>query len=311
MNLRQLQYNKDNELWETNRMLTSGVVQRSQVDTDFDEDHEPRVHLMVHDIRPPFLDGRIVFTKQVETVQTVKDPTSDLAIFSRNGSRLLRERREQRERIKNAEKFELAGTALGNVMGIKREEETHATAADPYADSKFSTHMQQSQGQSKFAQQKTLKEQRSYLPAFAVRDELLKVIRDNQVIVIVGETGSGKTTQLTQYLHEAGYAKYGMIGCTQPRRVAAMSVAKRVAEEMECKLGSQVGYAIRFEDCTSHETVIKYMTDGVLLRESLRSSDLEQYSCIVMDEAHERSLNTDVLLGLVKNGNPLISPSCV
>ena len=77
------------------------------------------------------------------------------------------------------------------------------------------------------------------------------------VVVVVGETGSGKTTQLTQYLHEEGFTKYGMVGCTQPRRVAAMSVAKRVSEEADCKLGSTVGYAIRFEDCTSEDTVIK------------------------------------------------------
>lgn len=92
-----------------------------------------------------------------------------------------------------------------------------------------------------------------------------------------------------------------MIGCTQPRRVAAMSVAKRVSEEMEVNLGSEVGYSIRFEDCTSNKTVIKYMTDGVLLRESLVDPDLDKYSCIIMDEAHERALNTDVLMGLFKN----------
>lgn len=148
-------------------------------------------------------------------------------------------------------------------------------------------------------------------------------------MIVVGETGSGKTTQLTQYLHEDGYTDYGMIGCTQPRRVAAMSVAKRVSEEMGVRLGeevslaggvarcslvtavglledvpvslpSQVGYAIRFEDCTSEKTVIKYMTDGILLRESLREADLDNYSAIIMDEAHERSLNTDVLFGLLR-----------
>ena len=92
-----------------------------------------------------------------------------------------------------------------------------------------------------------------------------------------------------------------MIGCTQPRRVAAMSVAKRVAEEMDCELGHQVGYAIRFEDCTNEDTIIKYMTDGILLRESLKESDLDNYSCIIMDEAHERSLPTDVLFGLLRD----------
>lgn len=93
-----------------------------------------------------------------------------------------------------------------------------------------------------------------------------------------------KTTQLTQYLLEEGYGRTGMIGCTQPRRVAAMSVAKRVSEEFGCALGEEIGYSIRFEDVTGEKTKIKYMTEGVLLRESLNGDDLEQYSCIVMDE---------------------------
>lgn len=112
--------------------------------------------------------------------------------------------------------------------------------------------------------------------------------------------GSGKTTQLTQYLHEEGYSKNGLIGCTQPRRVAAMSVAKRVSDEMDVKLGEEVGYTIRFEDCTSSRTIVKYMTDGILVRESLSDPDLDTYSVIIMDEAHERSLNTDVLFGLLR-----------
>lgn len=116
----------------------------------------------------------------------------------------------------------------------------------------------------------------------------------------MGETGSGKTTQLTQYLLEDGFGRYGVIGCTQPRRVAAVSVAKRVSEEMGVELGSIVGYSIRFEDCTSNQTIIKYMTDGVLLRESLSDDELDMYSAIIMDEAHERSLNTDVLFGILK-----------
>ena len=99
---------------------------------------------------------------------------------------------------------------------------------------------------------------------------------------------------------EEGYAKRGMIGCTQPRRVAAMSVAKRVSDEQGVKLGDEVGYSIRFEDVTSKKTTVKYMTDGILLRESLRDADIDMYSVIIMDEAHERSLNTDVLFGLLR-----------
>ncbi|CAG8483865.1 6782_t:CDS:10 [Rhizophagus irregularis] len=306
---RQEQYNRDNELWETNRMLTSGIVQRREIDLDFEDDSEARVHLLVHDLKPPFLDGRMVFTKQLEAVQSVKDPTSDMSVFSRKGSQLVKEKREQIERQKAAKNVaEVAGTALGNIMGIKPTEEDDSAAPrtnevdmeNPKGDSQFASHLKASEAVSVFARSKTLREQREYLPAFAIREELLRIIRDNQVVVVVGETGSGKTTQLTQYLHEDGYSKYGTIGCTQPRRVAAMSVAKRVSEEMECKLGTTVGYAIRFEDCTSESTVIKYMTDGVMLRESLKEPDLDHYSAIIMDEAHERSLQTDVLMGLLR-----------
>ena len=155
-------------------------------------------------------------------------------------------------------------------------------------------------GVSEFARTKTIQEQREFLPIFSVREELMNVIRENQVVVIVGETGSGKTTQLTQYLYEDGYARDGLIGCTQPRRVAASSVAKRVATEKGVKVGDLVGYAIRFEDCTSSKTRIKYMTDGILLRESMSDPTPEAYSVIIMDEAHERSLDTDVLFGIMK-----------
>ena len=95
----------------------------------------------------------------------------------------------------------------------------------------------------------------------------MQAIADNQILIVIGETGSGKTTQMTQYLVEMGFAKRGRIGCTQPRRVAAMSVAKRVSEEFGCRLGQDVGYTIRFEDCTSQDTIIKYMTDGMWLRQ--------------------------------------------
>ncbi|KAF6165161.1 hypothetical protein GIB67_000745 [Kingdonia uniflora] len=146
-----------------------------------------------------------------------------------------------------------------------------------------------------------LQEDRKTLPIYAYREALLQAIHDHQVLVIVGETGSGKTTQIPQYLHEAGYTKQGKVGCTQPRRVAAMSVAARVSQEMGAKLGHEVGYSIRFEDCTSEKTILKYMTDGMLLREFLGEPDLASYSVIMVDEAHERTLSTDVLFGLVKD----------
>ncbi|CAK8572444.1 unnamed protein product [Lathyrus sativus] len=146
-----------------------------------------------------------------------------------------------------------------------------------------------------------LQAERKKLPIYAYRDELLKAVKKYQVLVIVGETGSGKTTQIPQYLHEAGYTKHGMIACTQPRRVAAMSVSARVAQELGVKLGHEVGYSIRFEDCTSDKTILKYMTDGMLLREFLGEPDLASYSVVMVDEAHERTLSTDILFGLVKD----------
>lgn len=304
---KQAQRHKDNELWEKNRMFRSGAVTRLDHDEDFDEVSEAKVHLIVNNIIPPFLDGRIVFTKQQEPVVPIRDPTSDMAMVAKKGSRLVRVHREQSERKKAQKKeWELAGSKLGNLLGVKKEDDREDKDTDDVMDhregQKFADHMKVDQEKkSEFAKTKTLKQQREFLPVYACRHDLLKIVRDNSVVIIVGETGSGKTTQLTQYLHEDGYTKYGMIGCTQPRRVAAMSVAKRVSDEMEVELGEEVGYSIRFEDCTSEKTMIKYMTDGILLRESLREPDLDHYSAIIMDEAHERSLNTDVLFGLLRS----------
>ncbi|XP_053907952.1 pre-mRNA-splicing factor ATP-dependent RNA helicase DHX16 [Cuculus canorus] len=148
----------------------------------------------------------------------------------------------------------------------------------------------------------TAQEVRRSLPIFPFRAELVAAIAHHQVLIIEGETGSGKTTQIPQYLHEEGYTRGGLkIGITQPRRVAAMSVAARVAVEMGTKLGNEVGYSIRFEDCTSERTLLKYMTDGMLLREFLTEPDLASYSVVMVDEAHERTLHTDVLFGLIKD----------
>ncbi|GAP85816.1 putative pre-mRNA-splicing factor ATP-dependent RNA helicase PRP16 [Rosellinia necatrix] len=148
----------------------------------------------------------------------------------------------------------------------------------------------------------SIQETRKSLPIFKYRDEFIAAIEQYQILVLVGETGSGKTTQLPQYLHEAGYTKGGLkVGCTQPRRVAAMSVAARVAEEMGVKVGNEVGYSIRFEDNTSDKTILKYMTDGMLLREFMTEPDLAGYSALMIDEAHERTVHTDILLALVKD----------
>ncbi|XP_076000780.1 putative ATP-dependent RNA helicase DHX40 isoform X2 [Genypterus blacodes] len=138
------------------------------------------------------------------------------------------------------------------------------------------------------------------LPIYQHKAKLVQAVRDSDFLVVTGETGSGKTTQLPQYLHQAGFSKHGKIGITQPRRVAAITVAQRVAQEMQCTLGKEVGYQVRFDDCTTQDTAVKYLTDGCLLRETLADPELSQYSVVILDEVHERSLNTDILLGLLK-----------
>jgi ATP-dependent RNA helicase DHX8/PRP22 len=147
----------------------------------------------------------------------------------------------------------------------------------------------------------SITQQRAGLPIAKLKTELVNAFNNNQVLVVIGETGSGKTTQMTQYMAEMGLTKKGIVGCTQPRRVAALSVAKRVAEEYGCTLGQEVGYSIRFDDMTSPETIIKYMTDGMLMREYLADNDLNRYSALMLDEAHERTIHTDVLFGLLKD----------
>src|SRR5277367_4021762 len=124
----------------------------------------------------------------------------------------------------------------------------------------------------------------------------------SQILVFVGETGSGKTTQIPQFVlfDDLPHLNNKMVACTQPRRVAAMSVAKRVSNELDVQLGQEVGYSIRFEDVTGPNTILKYMTDGMLLREAMNDHNLSRYSCIILDEAHERTLATDVLMGLLK-----------
>lgn len=142
---------------------------------------------------------------------------------------------------------------------------------------------------------------RKQLPVWEQKDEFLDMLRKNQTIVLVGETGSGKTTQIPMFCVESGLTRgRKLVACTQPRRVAAMSVSKRVSEEMDVELGEEVGYTIRFEDLTSSKTILKYMTDGMLLREAMTDPLLEKYAVVVLDEAHERTLATDVLFGLIK-----------
>ncbi|KAG2342230.1 P-loop containing nucleoside triphosphate hydrolase protein [Suillus weaverae] len=153
------------------------------------------------------------------------------------------------------------------------------------------------------AQYKKILEARKSLPVFAHMAEFYKIFNKHQIIIMVGETGSGKTTQIPQFVaySDLPHTKNKIVACTQTRRVATTAVAERVADEMDVKLGQQVGYSIRFEDMTeAGTTFLKYMTDGILLREAMHDPDLSRYSTIIVDDAHERTLATDILMGVLK-----------
>nr|SZF06502.1 putative ATP-dependent RNA helicase DHX33 [Psoroptes ovis] len=159
------------------------------------------------------------------------------------------------------------------------------------------------------------------LPVCLVKNQLIEQIQKTETLIIIGETGSGKTTKIPQFLYQHSFLKYdqrsnfnnvdsknkGIIGITQPRRVAAVSIAQRVAEEMNCQVGGLVGYKIRFDDTTSQKTQIKYMTDGILLREAISDPLLLNYRVIILDEAHERTVQSDLLFGIVKQAQRLRS----
>ena len=138
------------------------------------------------------------------------------------------------------------------------------------------------------------------LPVAQKHDEIIEAIKNNQVLIIAGETGSGKTTQIPKMCLEAGLGLHGLIGHTQPRRLAARAVSTRIAQELGEELGLSVGYKVRFTDVTSENCYIKLMTDGILLSETASDRLLLNYDCIIIDEAHERSLNIDFLLGYLK-----------
>ncbi|CAN3373346.1 hypothetical protein DIURU_001279 [Diutina rugosa] len=238
-----------------------------------------RLQVVSHFHTPPFLQQNshylsVHLEKMGPMVDPVKNDKSELAVEAREGSRLVDDRRQLIERKKKMEQL----------VGQSEDNETKAEPTKTEVKAELP--------------KEDIAATRRRLPVYQVKSQLVQTILENQVTVVIGETGSGKTTQLAQYLYEHGIS--GKIACTQPRRVAAMSVAKRVADEGGCDLGSTVGYSVRFDDRTTPQTKLKFMTDGILVREFLGDPLLSEYDVIIMDEAHERSLNTDVLLGLFK-----------
>ncbi|EIM92633.1 P-loop containing nucleoside triphosphate hydrolase protein [Stereum hirsutum FP-91666 SS1] len=305
------------ERWEIKQLISSGIIDASEY-PDLDEDFanpmvraevEEELDVEIREDEPAFLRGQTKRTLDLSPVKIVKAPDGSLNRAALAGASLAKERRELRQQEAN----ELADSEARDFNApwldpMSKEsdkvfaQDLRGTLRDEKASQNQGWRDKTFNKATTFGEITSLsiQDQRKSLPIYKLRDALLQAVNDHPVLIVVGDTGSGKTTQMTQYLAEAGYADKGKIGCTQPRRVAAMSVAKRVAEEVGCRLGQEVGYTIRFEDCTSPETRIKYMTDGMLQRECLIDPDLSNYSIIMLDEAHERTISTDVLFGLLK-----------
>ncbi|TWU77293.1 DEAH-box ATP-dependent RNA helicase prp22 [Metarhizium rileyi] len=310
------------ERWEIRQLIASGVAKASDY-PDLEEDYnatlegdgemtlEEDVDIEVREEEPPFLVGQTKQSLELSPIRVVKAPDGSMNRAAMSGTSISKERKELKQQEADAAAKEkktnqslssqwhdpMAEPDKRSFASDLRNARTQAESGDVPEWKKAVIPKNQSLGK---RTNLSIKEQRESLPVYAFRSQLIKAVHENQILIVVGETGSGKTTQLTQYLAEAGFADKGIIGCTQPRRVAAMSVAKRVAEEVGCNMGEEVGYLVRFDDCTSASTRIKYMTDGMLQREILMDSDLKRYSCIMLDEAHERTIATDVLFALLK-----------
>ncbi|GFE55532.1 pre-mRNA-splicing factor ATP-dependent RNA helicase PRP16 [Babesia ovis] len=326
----------DNSLWELSRISQGGAGSRLST-LEYQGLNESNMHkdevkkiVLVRSVIPPFiyeglrkdtrdaLDASLasgdntfnhIYNKFLnQNISVIKDSTSDIAQMAKKGSAILHQLKEESERNASRVRFwDLEGSKLGALLHLDDStKQEHAESDDGANNSKYAQLLHEDVPDDELEEhlkdsKAKLRQTREKLPVFKCREELLSYIGQFQVMVVVGETGSGKTTQLAQFLYEAGYYKRGVIGCTQPRRVAAVSVCQRVAAEMGSRVGDLVGYSIRFEDLTSKNTAVKFMTDGILLRETLMDPELDRYSCIIMDEAHERSLNTDVLFGILKS----------
>uniref|UniRef100_A0A286XYC8 ATP-dependent RNA helicase DHX8 n=1 Tax=Cavia porcellus TaxID=10141 RepID=A0A286XYC8_CAVPO len=307
----------DPEKWEIKQMIAANVLSKEEF-PDFDEEtgilpkvddeEDEDLEIELVEEEPPFLRGHTKQSMDMSPIKIVKNPDGSLSQAAMMQSALAKERRELKQAQREAEMDSIPMGLNKHWVDPLPDAEGRQIAANMRGigvmPSDIPEWKKHAFGGNKASYGKktqlSIVEQREGLPIYRLKGQLVQAVHDNQILIVIGETGSGKTTQITQYLAEAGYTARGKIGCTQPRRVAAMSVAKRVSEEFGCCLGQEVGYTIRFEDCTSPETVIKYMTDGMLLRECLIDPDLTQYAIIMLDEAHERTIHTDVLFGLLK-----------
>lgn len=297
------------ELFEARQLLAAGIIDSNEFASLYqDGQTEEIIDIEINEEEPVFLRGQTKLSKELSPVRIVKNVDGSLNRAAMHQTELTKERKE----LKQAQINSIVDSIPKDLskpwedplpQAGERHFASELRSINLIGNNELPEWKQETQGKSLSYGQisnKSIKEQRESLPIYSLKSELCKAIAQNQVLVVIGETGSGKTTQMTQYMAEMGYTKHGIIGCTQPRRVAAMSVAKRVAEEYGCNLGEEVGYTIRFEDCTSPSTVLKFMTDGMLMREYLADQNLSKYIAIMLDEAHERTIHTDVLFGLLK-----------
>ncbi|KAF2204641.1 ATP-dependent RNA helicase-like protein DHX8 [Delitschia confertaspora ATCC 74209] len=276
------------ERWEIKQLIASGAVSKHDypdIDQEYNDaingeggfEEEEDIDIEVREEEPPFLAGQTKQSLELSPIRVVKAPDGSLNRAAMAGDTLAKERRELRQQEAQAKAAEEASRVdltqqWNDPMARERQfaSDLRNTRNNPSTEmpewKKISTGRDASFGK---RTNLSMKEQRESLPVFKFRNQLLEAVKEHQILIVVGDTGSGKTTQLTQYLAEAGYA-------------------------------NEVGYTIRFEDCTNPDTKIKYMTDGILQREILLDPLLSRYSCIMLDEAHERTIATDVLFGLLK-----------
>lgn len=302
------------ERWEIRQLIASGAALAADYPelngtTDEQAEQEPEdteaIDIVLNTKEPTFLEGQTAglggMGMAVNPMLILKNPEGSMNRAAMNGSKLAKEFKEEKaEKQRELEKeLRLAQNSNDPLAEMKREEIIKQKVISEWRKSQL-----QQRSDLKKLPKLSIREQRESLPVFSMRTQLIEAIELNQFLVIVGETGSGKTTQIVQYIYEEALNVVGgtekLIGCTQPRRVAAVSVAKRVAEEVGCKVGEEVGYYIRFEDVTTPKTKIKYMTDGMLQREALLDPSMLKYLVIMLDEAHERTIATDVLFALLK-----------
>lgn len=307
------------ERWEIRQLIASGAASvadypelNHEIEEEKNIDHgeDIQIDVELNTDEPTFLKGQSFNTGGANPLLIIKNPAGSMNRAAMSGSKLAQKAREERiQQQKQLKSDARIARDSNDPLSLMTKQDTASKSKTESVISEWRKSQQNHKIEYGRKTNLTIPQQRKSLPIYAQRSLLVEAIRENQFLVIVGETGSGKTTQIVQYVYEEALnvvnGREKIIGCTQPRRVAATSVAKRVAEEVGCKVGEEVGYYVRFEDITSSKTRIKYMTDGMLQREALLDKTMLKYSLIMLDEAHERTIATDVLFALLKSATKL------